>query len=136
MNSNCLILLRGLPGAGKSSLAAVLSENGKYPAFAIDDFFTNKETGEYTFEFSKNYLAYAQCEELTKQALDKGIEKVFVDNTFTFMWELEPYFKLAATFNYTLYVLTVEKYHSLENIHGVSQDQLEKMATKYHVKLL
>jgi predicted AAA+ superfamily ATPase len=34
-----LILLRGLPGAGKSTLAKLLSENGKYPVFSIDDYF-------------------------------------------------------------------------------------------------
>lgn len=136
METKNLILLRGLPGAGKSSLADVLSENGQYPVFAIDDYFTNKITGEYQFNFAENYLAYQQCETLCKQALAQGITKVFIDNTFTLDWELAPYFKLAAQFDYTLYVITVEKYHNQQNIHGVSQEQLEKMAEKYKVKLL
>jgi predicted kinase len=136
MESKNLILLRGLPGAGKSSLANVLSENGKYPVFAIDNYFTDKITGEYQFNFAENYLAYQQCESLCKQALVQGITKVFIDNTFTLDWELAPYFKLAAHFGYTLYVLTVEKYHNQANMHGVSQEQLEKMAEKYKVKLL
>ena len=136
MESKNLILLRGLPGAGKSSLANVLSENGKYPVFAIDDYFTNKITGEYVFNFAENYLAYQQCEILCKKAIAKGITKVFIDNTFTLDWELTPYFKLAAEFDYMLYVITVEKYHDNKNIHDISQVQLEKMAEKYKVKLL
>ncbi len=136
METKNLILLRGLPGAGKNSLAAVLSENGKYPVFAIDDYFTNKITGEYQFNFAENYLAYQQCETLCKQAMEQNITKVFVANTFTLDWELTPYFKLAAHFDYTLYVVTVEKYHDHQNIHEVSQEQLEKMAEKYKVKLL
>lgn len=136
MQSKALILLRGLPGAGKSSLANLLSEDGKYPVFAIDDYFTNKLTGEYHFHFNKNYLAYQQCENLTEQAMSESTPKVFVDNAFTLNWEMEPYFKLAAKYQYLLYVITVEKYHDNENIHDVSKEQLEKMAAKYKVKLL
>lgn len=136
MQNKALILLRGLPGAGKSSLAKLLSEEGKYPVFAIDDYFTNNLTGEYHFDFSKNYLAYQQCENLTEQAMSASTPKVFADNAFTLNWEMEPYFKLAAKYQYLIYVITVEKYHNNENIHDVSKEQLEKMAAKYKVKLL
>jgi hypothetical protein len=51
-------------------------------------------------------------------------------------WELEPYFKLASQFNYSLFVVTVENYHGKQNTHGVSEEQLQKMAEKYKVKLL
>lgn len=62
--------------------------------------------------------------------------KVLVDNTFTLDWEMEPYFKLASKYQYQLHVLTVENYHHSGNIHNVSDDQLQKMAEKYKVKLL
>jgi len=136
MKVNSLILLRGLPGSGKSTLAALLSENNTYPIFSVDDYFTDEITGEYIFSFSDNHLAYKQCEELTKDAMKQTIAKVFVHNTFTMDWELEPYFKLASEFNYTLFVLTVENYHKQTNTHGVSNEQLQKMAEKYKVKLL
>ncbi len=130
-----LILLRGLPGSGKSTLAGILAEN-KYPVFSIDDYFTNKETLEYTFEFDKNHLAYKQCENNTKDAMISQCSKIFVDNAFTLDWEIEPYFKLAAQYSYTIFVLTVEKYHLNKNIHNVSDEQLQKMAAKYKIKLL
>lgn len=133
---NSLILLRGLPGSGKSTLAKVLSENNTYPIFSVDDYFTDEITGEYVFNFSNNHLAYKQCEQLTCDAMKQNIAKVFVHNTFTMDWEIEPYFKLASEFNYALFVATVENYHGKQNTHGVSDEQLQKMAEKYKVKLL
>jgi len=129
-----LFLLRGLPGSGKTTLAKELSENGKYPVFSVDDFFTN-EKGEYHFEFDKNHLAYKQCEENTRKAMEQGQSKIFLDNTFTIEWEMEPYFKLASQFNYRVHVLTVENRHSGKNVHVVDDEQLQKMAQKYKVVL-
>ena len=130
-----LILLRGLPGSGKSTLAEVLSEKNKYPVLSVDDYFTHPLTGEYNFKHTENYLAYQECEEQTKANMLKACEKIFVHNTFTLDWEMEPYFKLAAELKYTIFVVTVENYHGGQNIHDVSKDQLIKMAEKYKVKL-
>ena len=134
-NSNSLILLRGLPGAGKSTLAKTLSEN-KWPVFSVDDYFTHPETGDYNFEFDKNHLAYKECAIKTQVAMQNRIEKIFVANTFTIEWELEPYFQLASEYRYQLFVVTVEKRHNGTNIHNVSEEQLKKMADKYKVVLL
>jgi predicted kinase len=131
-----LILLRGLPGSGKSTLAKALSEDGKYPVLSVDDYFTDPETKKYRFEYEKNHLAYKQCEDQTKASMQQNHKKVFVDNTFTLEWELEPYFKLTAEYNYRLFVVTVENHHGKENIHRIPREQLEKMAAKYKVKLM
>lgn len=130
-----LILLRGLPGSGKSTLAHLLCENNKYPVFSIDDYFTNLN-GEYKFIFDKNHLAYKQCEGNCRQAIAKGAVKVFIDNVFSLEWEMEPYFKIASEFNCRIFVITVEKRHLNNNVHGVTNEQLKKMAQKYKVILL
>lgn len=130
-----LIILRGLPGAGKSTLAGVLA-GGSAPVFSIDTFFTDPVTGEYNFQFDKNHLAYRHCQELTEEAMKEKKEKIFVDNAFTLEWEMEPYFLLAAKYNYRVFVCTVEKRHKGGNVHGVSDAQLQKMAEKYKVVLL
>lgn len=130
-----LILLRGLPGAGKSTLADILSE-GKYPVYSVDDYFTDQTTLEYQFEFDKNHLAYKNCIDHTREAMIANSEKIFIHNTFTMDWEIEPYLKLAGEFGYRVHVLTTEKYHHSKNIHEVSDDQLKRMASKYKVKLL
>ena len=130
-----IILIRGLPGSGKSTLARVLSENGKYQVYSVDDYFTD-ENGNYIFDHSKNHLAYDECKKNVLSEIQKKAEKIFVDNTFTLDWEMEPYFKLAKENNYKIFVLTMENYHSGENIHEISKDQINKMAEKYKVKLL
>ncbi|MBS1646347.1 MAG: AAA family ATPase [Bacteroidetes bacterium] len=130
-----LILLRGLPGSGKTTLSKILSEQGTYPCYSIDDFFTEKESGVYTFFFDKNHLAYKQCEEQTKESMLKKEEKIIVHNTFTLEWELEPYFKMAAQYQYQIFVLTVENRHGGKNTHQISDEQIQKMASKYKVIL-
>jgi uridine kinase len=135
MQQNALILLRGLPGSGKTTLAKLLSENNTYPIFSVDDYFTDEQSGEYIFNFQNNHLAYKQCEALTNDAMQQAISKILVHNTFTMDWEMEPYFKLAAKFNYHLFIVTVENYHGHQNVHEVSDEQLQKMAEKFKVKL-
>ncbi len=130
-----LILLRGLPGSGKTTLAKELSDNGKYPVFSVDDYFTDKKTGDYKFEFDKNHLAYKQCKENTRQCMINDLDKIFIDNVFSLEWELEPYFKLASEFHYTIFVVTVENRHKGKNIHQISDEQIQKMAEKYKVSL-
>jgi predicted kinase len=129
-----LILLRGLPGSGKTTLAHVLSEEGQYPVFSVDDYFTD-ETGHYEFRFQENHLAYKQCEEGVRLAMSQGKSKVFLHNTFTMDWEMEPYFKLASEFDYRLHVVTVENRHGNSNTHAIPEDQIERMREKYGVKL-
>jgi predicted kinase len=129
-----LILIRGLPGSGKSTFAAIISEEHKYPIIAVDDFFTD-EQGNYRFNHLLNHEAYRRCEQRTRDALQAGAQKVIVHHTFTMDWEMEPYFKLAKQFDSLLHVLTMEKYHAHENIHEISEAQIQKMAAKYKVKL-
>ena len=129
-----LILLRGLPGSGKTTLAAVLSEAGKYPVFSVDDYFTD-ENGHYEFRFQENHLAYKQCEEGVRTAMQQGAPKIILHNTFTMEWEMEPYVKLAAEHSYRLHVATVEKWHDGSNVHEIPQEHIERMRSKYTVKL-
>lgn len=129
-----LILLRGLPGSGKTTLAGILSDK-LHPVFSIDQYFM-KEDGTYEFRFNENHLAYKACEENTRRAMQSGTPKIFVENTFTIDWEIEPYFKLAAEYNYRLHIVTVENYHGGKNSHEVTDEQLQKMAAKYSVRLI
>ena len=130
-----LILVRGLPGSGKTTLSKLLSSNGKYPVYSVDEYFTDSD-GNYSFDYAKNYLAYKACEENVETAILSNTEIIFVDHTFTIDWEMEPYFKFTKKYDCLLHVITVENYHGKENVHQVSKEQILKMAEKYKVKLI
>jgi predicted kinase len=134
-NNRSIILIRGLPGSGKSTLANILSENGKYPVFSVDQYFTD-DNGKYVFNYLDNHLAYEECKKNALSEIRNGTEKIFIDNTFTLDWEMEPYFKMAKENDYKIFVFTVENYHGSKNIHDISEEQVKKMAEKYNVKLL
>lgn len=134
-SNHSIILIRGLPGSGKSTLAELLAENGKYPVFSVDQYFTDKN-GNYSFNHLKNHLAYDECKKNVLKEIKNKTEKIFVDNTFTLEWEMEPYFKMAEENNYRIFVFTMENYHSGTNFHGITDEQLRKMREKYKIKLL
>ena len=129
-----LVLLRGLPGSGKSTLAAILSEDGKYPVFSIDDYFTD-ENGVYKFDYLENHKAYKACEQHVRDAMISAVTKIFVHNTFTIDWEMEPYITLAKEFDYMLHVVTVENYHGSKNIHDIPDEHVAKMKEKYKIRI-
>lgn len=131
-----ILLLRGLPGSGKTELAKALSEHGKYPFLSVDDYFTHPETGDYQFNYKINHLAYKSCEERTLKFAVEGVSKIIIHNTFTMAWEMEPYFKIASDYQYSIFVVTVENYHNGKNQHSISDEQIKKMSEKFNVKLL
>ncbi len=129
-----LILLRGLPGSGKSTFAEVLCEDGKYPVFSIDSYFTD-ENGNYSFRYEENHLAYKACESQTEAHMKLEVEKIILDNTFTMDWEMEPYHKMASIYGYFVFVLTVENRHDGKNIHSIPEEHIERMRQKFRVHL-
>lgn len=133
--AKALILIRGLPGSGKSTLASLLGEHSKYPVFCIDDYFTDHENGQYNFDYKENHIAYKWCEDRCSIAMMEGHAKVIVENVFSLEWEMEPYFKMAGLHGYMVHVLTVENRHGGRNVHQVTDDQISRMASKYHVRL-
>lgn len=135
MSQKSLIIFRGLPGAGKTTLAKLLASDNNYPVFSVDDYFTNTN-GEYQFQFDKNHLAYKSCEDNTREAMKSGISRIFLHNVFSLEWEMEPYFKMAAEFGYSVFVATLENRHQGKNTHDISDEQLRRMAEKFKIKLL
>jgi predicted kinase len=125
-----LYLLRGLPGAGKSTLAKSLG--GKH--FEADMFFTGPDGG-YNFDISKLKEAHGSCRLGCEMEMKLGTERVVVSNTFTQEWELEPFLDFAKKYRYVVYSLIVENRHGGVNTHGVTEDKLTQMEDRFHIKL-
>ena len=132
-----LILLRGLPGSGKSTLGNVilqLPNNNPQEVLSADDFFVNNE-GEYIFDGTKLKEAHNYCQFRCSERMRQQIVRIVVANTFTEDWEMKPYFEMAERYNYRVHTLIVENRHESENVHGVPKDKLQKMKDRFEIKL-
>lgn len=93
-----LILVRGLPGAGKSTFAhayaAKMLAESREPATTLsaDDYFTDQD-GDYHWDPRLLAQAHRSCQERTFHALDYG-NSAIVANTFSTKKEFEPYLRM------------------------------------------
>jgi len=129
-----LILLRGLPGAGKSTFAKSL--DGIH--IEADQFFM--VDGEYRFDASKLKEAHNNCLTRVKSYMyiysDKDTaEKIIVSNTFTQEWEMQSYFDIAEKYGYRVYSIIVENRHGSKSVHDVPAEKLEQMKNRFKVQL-
>lgn len=125
-----LFIIRGIPGSGKTTLAHLITNN----VFSADDFFYDLD-GDYNFRPSQLRAAHESCRARTKGAMELGITKVAVANTFTQMWEMEPYFELAEDYGYMCVVIIAENHHGNKSIHNVPQETIDKMIDRFEVYL-
>ncbi len=129
-----LILLRGLPGNGKSTFAKSLV-NKDYCHKETDMYFVDGD-GNYKFEPSKIKDAHAWCKEEVEFLMKYEHSPIVVSNTFTQEWEMNDYYKMAEELGYMVFSIIVENRHGGKNIHGVPDDKLEIMKNRFEVKLI
>ena len=127
-----LILLRGLPGSGKSTVAKLLTAD--YGRFREADMFF-MENGVYKFDPSKIKDAHAWCKNEVEYLMIYDSRKIVVSNTFTQAWEMVPYYELAEKYGYRVYSLIVENRHNGVNEHNVPEESLIKMRNRFEIKL-
>ena len=146
-----LILIRGLPGSGKSTLAEKicdvynhvndlridLPEYPKWTHIETDMFFMNGN--EYKFDAKRLSEAHEWAQNWCLDELEND-HSVVVSNTFSRIWEMQPYLDIAKEFNCKLTVLTCEGNHSEAgmstkgangNTHNVPEETIQKMRTRW-----
>jgi hypothetical protein len=114
-----LVLIRGLPGSGKSFKAKNM---GGYVHLEADMYM--EFSGQYVYDASKVRVAHDWCVASARQSLEQG-ENVVVSNTFTRIWELQRYVDLGFP------VRIIEMTGLWPNIHGVPEDKIELMAAHW-----
>ena len=126
-----LILLRGVPGSGKSTAAKLFD---KALHFEADMYFLDSD-GNYQFDASKIKNAHNWCRDSVMDAMKEGHPIVVVSNTFTQEWEMNVYYLLAEELGYRVISMIVENRHAGKNIHGCPDDKIEQMRNRFEFKL-
>jgi predicted kinase len=131
-----LYLLRGIPGAGKSTLAKQLGDSH----FETDTFFM--VDGEYKFDPTKLRKAHEWCQSQIELAMinnhvTAGLDNsdIVVSNTFTQAWEMDAYYELAKQYGYRVFSIIVENRHGGVNQHNVPEDKLQMMKERFEISL-
>jgi len=136
-----LYLIRGLPGAGKTTLAKQYAEEFAAAGFdvtcvAADDFRVD-EDGNYRFD-SKD-RAHPRCFGAAQEAMVRGDAAVIVHNTFVARWELSPYVALAELHGYEVVIVHVVGVFPVppeRNTHGVPDHKIAQMMEAWEVPKL
>jgi predicted kinase len=118
-----LTLIRGLPGAGKSTRAKTINATH----YETDMYFVDAD-GVYQFDASKLEQAHQWCRRMTEQTLANG-DDVVVSNTFVQRWEMKAYITMAKELGAKLKV--IECTGNFGSVHDVPQTTIEQMKKRW-----
>jgi len=128
---NNLILVRGVSGAGKSTIAPMFKNA---VLVSTDDFFLD-EYGEYVFDANSLVINHQFCQLAVRMMMKDEEELIVVHNTFTADWEMDAYFDLAREHGYAVHTIIVENRHGSKNVHDVPQDVVKAQVERFSVTL-
>jgi len=129
--SKTIFIIRGTPGSGKTTLARSLCPIDDI--CEADKFF--ERAGLYDFDPSKLGQAHSWCRREVESRMLAGVDRIAVSNTFTQLWEFEPYLEMAKLHGYRAVCLVVENRHGSSSVHSVPEDKVEQMRRRFEVML-
>ncbi|KAG8591735.1 hypothetical protein GDO81_000279 [Engystomops pustulosus] len=132
-----LVLLRGAPGSGKSTLARLLLEqNPSGVILSTDDYFG--QNCEYQYDISLLGEAHEWNHKRAKDAFEKNVSPIIIDNTNLQGWEMKPYVSMAMKHKYKVTFREPDTWWKLKpkelerrNHHGVKKEKIIKMLENF-----
>ena len=122
--SGNLILIRGIPGSGKSTMARELMKVIDAKHYEADMYYLDAD-GNYNFIPSQIKYAHEWCQCNASLALSLGFN-VIVSNTFTTKKEMKPYLIMDHA-NIAIF----EAKGDYETIHNVPEETINKMKNRW-----
>lgn len=126
-----LYLIRGIPGAGKSTFAKTLAGRDKLHVEA--DMYFESANG-YEFDAGKLKEAHEWCQDRASLYLSSNVS-VVVSNTSTTEKEVAVYKSIADKYQADFVSIIVENRHGNTNVHNVPSDVIDRMRHRFSIKL-
>lgn len=137
-----MVLLRGLPGSGKTVLATTLLQHGLGTVnrdefiFSTDDFFN--KGGSYRYNPNEIQEAHTWNQRRAFSNARKGVSPIIIDNTNLEIWEMKVYCTMGVQFGYIIEIVEVSTPWALnpgvlsnKNTHGVDKRKIKLMLDRY-----
>jgi tRNA uridine 5-carbamoylmethylation protein Kti12 len=136
-----LIIMRGIPGSGKTTHARSLQKwqwsEGKSCTLSSADFFF-EAYGDHVYRFDASKLKYAHAECINDFAglvLDPSVDTIIVDNTNTQLWEFVKYLDYAhkhGKFHVDVFRMEAPLDVCQKRcVHGVPPDKIQQMRDRF-----
>jgi len=138
-----MIIMRGVPGSGKSFRAKHIKEDMEILGFechicSTDDYWYVDEDNPYVFDISRIGVAHRWNQKRVKQHLHNKVPCVIIDNTNTTWKEVKNYAKMAVTHDYEIVIVESDSDWKKDvdecfkrNSHGVPRETIQKMLDRF-----
>lgn len=134
MATNTVIILRSVPGAGKSTIATKLSEENPGSVICSADNFPGYYTsGRYVWSRDTCANAHTFCHNMFADAIKNGVELIIVDNTNLTRKGWQFYHDLAVQYKYRVKFIEITPsldnaaLYAARNCHYVNEKRIREM---------
>ncbi|MFH1527355.1 MAG: AAA family ATPase [Bacteroidota bacterium] len=129
-----IIILRGVPGAGKSTLAQQIiadacAKGEDAVAFSSDDYFTTP-AGKYRFDSAQLPQAHTNCFRRFLEFLREGTGIAIVDNTNIRIFEMSPYILAGKAYEFEIKIIRLvcdPKIAAMRTFRGATSQMVQEM---------
>ena len=137
-----LVVMRGLPGSGKSTLSnRLVSLAGCGEVLSTDQYFYDSR-GQFRFRPELLSEAHSYNQKRASEAVKERKKLIIIDNTNTFAWEMRPYIELGVNNYYTVKIIEPSTEWRLKpsilakkNSHGVPREKIQVMLDRFEFNL-